>query len=277
VQSFQIQEGLLVGFFFLLIMGVSGLLIGAATNWNKTLKQEVDSKTEALRQSHERLLRSERFAAVGEAAAYVSHEIKNPLMVIGGFARQLIRNADIPDPAQEKLKIISDEVKRLETFLGDLRDFTRPAPPSMKESNVNDIVRDVHHMMEETAGEIGVRLETDLDQDLPLVMLDPNQIKQVLINLVKNSLEAMDGEGKITIVTCIRGGCIALSVTDNGKGIQPEIMREIFNPFFTTKKTGTGLGLAVINKIIEDHHGTITVESTKGHGTTFTVILPTKK
>jgi signal transduction histidine kinase len=277
VQSFQIQEGLLVGFFFLLIIGISGLLIGAATNWNKTLKQEVDAKTEALRQSHDRLVRSERFAAVGEAAAYVSHEIKNPLMVIGGFARQLIRNADIPDPAQEKLKIISNEVKRLETFLGDLRDFTRPAPPNLKEANLNDIIRDVHNMMEETAGEIGVRLETDLDQGLPLAMLDPNQIKQVLINLVKNALEAMDGEGKIMVATSLREGCIALSVTDNGKGIQPEIMREIFNPFFTTKKTGTGLGLAVINKIIEDHHGTITVESPKGHGTTFTVILPAKK
>jgi two-component system, NtrC family, sensor histidine kinase HydH len=197
--------------------------------------------------------------------------------VIGGFARQLMRNTDIPEPAQEKLKIISDEVKRLETFLGDLRDFTRPAPPNMKESNVNDIVSDVHKMMKETAGEIGVRLETDLDQGLPLAMLDANQIKQVLINLVKNALEAMDGEGKIMIATCLREGCLSLSVTDNGKGIQPEIMREIFNPFFTTKKTGTGLGLAVINKIIEDHHGTITVESTKGQGTTFTVILPAKK
>ena len=99
-------------------------------------------------------------------------------------------------------------------------------------------------------------------------------MKQVLINLVKNALEAMDTGGVITMTTTALDGQVRLSVHDTGKGIDPEIIPDIFNPFFTTKKTGTGLGLAVINKIIEDHHGTITVESSKGQGSTFTVHLP---
>jgi len=276
VQSFQTQQALLVGFFFLLIVGVSSTMIILAYSWNRALSIEVDVKTEALRQSHERLLRSERFAAVGEAAAYVSHEIKNPLMVIGGFASQLERVPLLPATAKDKLHIISTEVKRLETFLGELRDFTRPAAPAKKETDLNDIVRDVQALMQETAREADIRLEVRLEGKLPKLMLDPNQMKQVLINLVKNALEAMESGGEMVIHTTADEDAVYLSVSDTGKGIQPEIMREIFNPFFTTKKSGTGLGLAVINKIVEDHHGTISVESTMGKGTRFIITFPQK-
>ena len=274
VRRFQIDQGLMVGFFLLLLMAVSFLLIGAVYSWNRFLTHEVDEKTEALRQSHERLLRSERFAAVGEAAAYVSHEIKNPLMVIGGFARQLERNPEVPQTAGAKLRIISDEVRRLENFLGELRDFTRPAAPAKQDGDLNGLVQEVATMMQETAKEMNIQLITRLAGNLPIVAFDPNQMKQVLINLVKNALEALDGGGVITLTTSSQDGEVQLSVQDNGKGIDPEILPDIFNPFFTTKKTGTGLGLAVINKIIEDHHGTINVKSTKGQGTVFTVHLP---
>lgn len=274
VGSLQIQVGFMAGFIFLLIMGVSGLLIGAAYNWNEILSREVELKTEALRQSHERLLRSERFAAVGEAAAYVRHEIKNPLMIIGGFARQLDRDLNVPGSARQKLKIIADEVQRLENFLGDLRDFTQPASPVKEEVDLNKIIREVQTMMQEAAKEKRVQLESRLDGTLPTSLLDPNQMKQVLINLIKNSIEAIEKDGSITVSTHSQGGHICLQVADTGRGIEPKIISEIFNPFFTTKKTGTGLGLAVINKIVEDHHGTVSVESTLGKGTTFTIILP---
>ena len=121
---------------------------------------------------------------------------------------------------------------------------------------------------------MNIQLVTRLAGNLPQVSFDPNQMKQVLINLVKNALEAMDTGGVITLTTMALDDQVRLAVQDTGKGIEPEIIADIFNPFFTTKKTGTGLGLAVINKIIEDHHGTITVESNKGQGTTFTVQLP---
>jgi two-component system sensor histidine kinase HydH len=274
VQRFQVDQGLLTGFFLLLLMGLGSLLISAAYSWTRILSHEVDEKTEELRQSHELLLRSERFAAVGEAAAYVSHEIKNPLMVIGGFARQMERNPEVPQTAGAKLRIIIDEVKRLEDFLGELRDFTRPAAPVKQEADLNELVQEVTTMMQETAKEMDIQIVTRLGRNLPRVQFDANQMKQVLINLIKNALEAIDSGGVITMTTAAQDGKVRLAVTDTGKGIEPEIIQDIFNPFFTTKKTGTGLGLAVINKIIEDHHGTITVESPKGQGTTFTVILP---
>ncbi|MBW1917655.1 MAG: ATP-binding protein [Deltaproteobacteria bacterium] len=274
IRSFQTQETLLGGFFFLLILAISGVFIGTIITWNKTLTKEVELKTEALKQSHERLLRSERFAAVGEAAAYVSHEIKNPLMVIGGFARQLERNPQLKERDREKVKIIGDEVARLETFLGDLRDFTRPAPPAKQMTDLNAIVHEIEEMMREAADECGVQLVTSLNPDLPPALLDPNQIKQVLINLIKNAIEATEGKGHVVISTRFQEDHLHLSVKDDGKGIRPEILRDIFNPFFTTKEAGTGLGLSVINKIVEDHQGTITVESTLGKGSTFTVILP---
>ncbi len=162
VRRFQIDQGLMVGFFLLLLMGISYLLMGAVYSWNRFLSHEVEEKTEELRQSHERLLRSERFAAVGEAAAYVSHEIKNPLMVIGGFARQLERSPEVPETAGAKLRIISDEVRRLENFLGELRDFTRPAVPAKQDGKLNELVQEVTTMMKETAKEVNIQLTTRL-------------------------------------------------------------------------------------------------------------------
>ena len=126
------QEMFLVGLFFIVVLGGAGAFISLAFFWNKSLTRQVELKTEELMESQERLLHSERFAAVGEAAAYVSHEIKNPLMVIGGLAHQVERRLSEDPAAQEKLRVIQKEVQRLESFLGELRDFLRPAPPSAR-------------------------------------------------------------------------------------------------------------------------------------------------
>jgi two-component system, NtrC family, sensor histidine kinase HydH len=270
------QELFLVGLFFIVVLVASGALIGAASFWNKSLTRQVELKTEELLESQERLLHSERFAAVGEAAAYVSHEIKNPLMVIGGLANQVERRLPEDPSAQEKLRIIQKEVKRLESFLGELRDFLRPAPPTQKDMNVNEVIRDVKALMGDALGEKGVVLEEQLAPDLPLVVVDPNQIKQVLVNLVKNAVEATEGQGKILLSSGSRDGQVWFAVKDSGKGMPEEVLEKIFHPFFTTKDKGTGLGLAVINKIITDHHGTISVDSSAGTGSTFTVKLPQK-
>ena len=270
------QELFLVGLFFIVVLGVSGGLIGLALFWNKSLTRQVELKTEELLESHERLLRSERFAAVGEAAAYVSHEIKNPLMVIGGMASQVERRLDEDPSAQEKLRIIQTEVKRLESFLGELRDFLRPAQPTKQEIDLNQVIREVEALMEEAIREKGIRLEDRLHPDLPLVEADPNQLKQVLLNLVKNALEATEDQGAIRVSSGPDDGQVWFSVQDTGKGMSEDVQEKIFHPFYTTKEKGTGLGLAVINKIVTDHHGTITVSSVAGSGSTFTVRLPKK-
>jgi len=270
------QELFLVGLFFLVVLGVSGGLIGLAMFWNKSLTRQVELKTEELLESHERLLRSERFAAVGEAAAYVSHEIKNPLMVIGGMANQVERRLAEDPAAQEKLRIIQTEVRRLESFLGELRDFLRPVQPSKQEIDLNQVIREVKALMEEAIREKGIRLEDRLHPDLPPVEADPNQLKQVLLNLVKNALEATEDQGAILVSSGTDDGRVWFSVQDTGKGMSEDVQEKIFHPFYTTKEKGTGLGLAVINKIVTDHHGDITVSSVAGIGSTFTVRLPKK-
>jgi len=268
------QELFLVALFFLVIILTTAVLIAVALSWNKVLAREVKSKTEELMESHDRLVHSERFAAVGEAAAYVSHEIKNPLMVIGGLARQVERNVEDEPNIKQKLQIIQNEVQRLETFLGDLRDFTRPAAPTKQEVNINDIIQEVDALMAEQAKSQGVKLVEHLDLNLPPLQVDPNQMKQVLLNLVKNALEALDSGGQVILSSGAEDHEVWFSVQDTGGGMPPEVLEKIFNPFFTTKEKGTGLGLAVIHKIITDHHGDISVSSSPDQGTTIRVILP---
>ncbi len=268
------QEIFLVGLFFLAILLGSGGFITLALRWNTILRREVELKTQELLQSHERLLRSERFAAVGEAAAYVSHEIKNPLMIIGGLAGQVQRKLASDPPSQEKLTIVQNEVKRLENFLGELRDFTRPAAPAKRPIDLNQVIGEVENLVQNEANNRGISLVRDLDASLPPVEADPNQMKQVILNLVKNAFEALDQGGSITLSSGANDHQVWFSVRDTGMGIPRESLDKIFNPFFTTKEKGSGLGLAVIHKIITDHHGTVAVESTPGQGTTFMVKLP---
>jgi two-component system sensor histidine kinase HydH len=218
-------------------------------------------------------VRSERFAAIGEAAAYVSHEIKNPLMVIGGLARQ-VENKEGEPSLKEKLHIIQSEVQRLENFLGDLRDFTRPATPVMQKMNINEVIHDVDVLMQEEAKNRDINLVEQLDPHLPPLQADPNQMKQVLLNLVKNAFEAMDSGGQIVLASGAEDNQVWFSVKDTGGGMPPDVLEKIFNPFFTTKKKGTGLGLAVIHKIVADHHGSVSVQSLPDQGTTFQVKLP---
>jgi two-component system sensor histidine kinase HydH len=267
------QELFLVGLFFLAIIMGAASLITIALSWNKSLAREVNLKTEELLASHERLVRSERFAAIGEAAAYVSHEIKNPLTIIGGLAHQVENKEDNPS-LKEKLHIIQSEVQRLEHFLGDLRDFTRPAVPFMQNTNINEVIHDVDALMKEDAKNRGINLVEKLDPKLPTLLADPNQMKQVLLNLVKNAFEAMDAGGRVVLASGAEGNQVWFSVEDTGGGMPPEVLDKIFNPFFTTKKKGTGLGLAVIHKIIADHHGSVSVQSLPDQGTTFRINLP---
>lgn len=274
VEEVMHQVLFLVGLFFLVVLFAGGGFTIIAFIWNRALNMEVELKTRELKESHDRLLRSERFAVVGEAAAYVSHEIKNPLMVIGGFIRQLQHHFAEDQPSQEKFTIVIDEVKRLESYLAELRDFTRPAAPVMQKVDINQVIREEQALMQEAAKEKGITIVDSLQSDLPPMEADRNQMKQVLVNLIKNAMEAIEGEGRITLATGVSDGQIWFSVQDTGKGIDPETLAKIFDPFFTIKDKGTGLGLSVINKIVIDHQGTIEVESTPGEGSTFTVKLP---
>lgn len=268
------QELFLVAFFFLAVILVPLALIIVALSWNKVLAREVNLKTEELLESQERLVRSERFAAVGEAAAYVSHEIKNPLMVIGGLARQVQKKLEGEPSLVEKLEIIRTEVQRLENFLGEIRDFTRPAAPVKQEIDLNKVIHEVDALLEGEAKNRGISLEEELAPHLPAISADPNQMRQVLLNLIKNAFEALDSGGRVTLRSGAENRQVWFTVQDTGTGMPPEVLDKIFNPFFTTKEKGSGLGLAVIHKIVSDHQGVVNVKSSPEQGTTITVKLP---
>ncbi|MCJ7601535.1 MAG: PAS domain S-box protein, partial [Desulfobulbaceae bacterium] len=242
------------------------------------VRRERDKVKEAMQkliEMQDKLIRSERFAAIGEAAAYLSHEIKNPLALIGGFAGQIERSLGEDYAAdRQKLIIIQDEIRRLELMLTEVRDFTRPSKPQKELQDINSIIESTLTLLENDLRERGVDYEKHLDADLPSTLVDPRQIEQVLINLIKNAVESMPNGGKVFISSWLDDQRIKVSIEDTGVGMSPELADKIFNPFFTTKKKGTGLGLAVCRKIMEDHEGRISMQSEEGKWTKITIDCP---
>jgi signal transduction histidine kinase len=262
--------GLLV---LIIILSALGAIL-LALRWSSTLQEEVKRKADALESAQKKLLHAERLTAVGQGVVRVSHEIKNPLMVIGGFARQVARKIQGDEASVKKLNLIVDEVQRLEKLLTEVRDFTRVREPVLQEEDINRVVRQVIELMEPALTAAAIRLNLELAPDPGHCRFDPDQIKQVLINLVKNAVEAMPQGGGITLRTRGDTRCIFIEVADTGPGIPQEHLNEIFNAFFTTKEKGTGLGLAVSLKILNDHNGELLVSSREGEGSVFSIRLP---
>jgi two-component system sensor histidine kinase HydH len=274
VRSLNRQEFLLIGIFQLLIIVGTGLFVFISNRWSGTLAVEVDRKTEELKKSQEKLIHSERLAAVGSMASHVSHEIKNPLIAIGGLAQQLKRSANLGDREKEKLDLITKEVSRLENMLIEVRDFTRPTTPRKTKGGINPLIQEVLDLMKPVFSDQRIEIQIDLDPHLPEFEFDPEQLKQVLLNLIKNAAEAMTSGGRLRVKTYPLTSNVHIEISDTGKGISPEHLTSLFRPFFTTKKRGTGLGLAVSYKIIHDHNGDIQVASEVNQGTRMVVQLP---
>ncbi len=229
-------------------------------------------------------LRKERLAYIGTFAANLAHELKNPLSGMRGAAQLLARKIH-----DEKLKdytgVIMREADRLNAILNDMLDFARPAKLNKKECNIHKILDSVALLLPEGApGETFVR---EYDPSLPPLFADPDALTQVFLNLVKNAKESLGKNGVVRLITRMpaesytvdsggRGGRMAaIEIRDNGCGIRPEDMENIFTPFFTTKSKGSGLGMAISLKIIKEHSGHLNIESTPGAGTSVTVYLPT--
>jgi two-component system, NtrC family, sensor kinase len=222
----------------------------------------------------EELLRSERLSALGRAAAHINHEIKNPLMLIGGFARQVLKNiAGDPENNKEKLRIIVDEIQRLEAFLEEVGGYARMSEPQKRLGDLNALVQEICHRLEPSIQERGITLRLELDHDLPQARFDPVHLRQVILNIAKNGIEAMTAGGTLTIASGRQADRVFVQVSDTGEGIPPEVMEKIFQPFFSTKPKGSGLGLAISRKIMEAHQGEITIESEPGQGSRVTCFL----
>jgi two-component system sensor kinase FixL len=226
------------------------------------------------RQMEERLLASERLAAIGNTVTHIAHEIKNPLAIIGGFARQLGKAEVLDDKARQKLEIITEEVGRLEAMLAQMRDFMKRPPVQKQVGQIEAVIEETLALFADTFQERHIEERRVEAGPLPPVTFDPQQLSQVLINLFKNALEAMPRGGQLTIATRVQGPNLEISVRDTGEGMAPEVAANIFQPYFTTKEKGTGLGLAICQNIVEEHGGCIFAESAPGKGSTFTIQLP---
>lgn len=213
-----------------------------------------------------------RLAATGELAATLAHEIKNPLNAIGVAAGYIGKNYK-GRLIEEFVKVISDEVSRINRITTTLLDFACPVKPEPVPNDINKLVRETVSLLSMEAKEQGIELAASLEENIPLVSCDYNQIKQVLINLLINSYDAIDRAGTVSIATRRDNEKIMISVTDSGKGIPAEQIKHIFNPFFTTKTRGTGLGLAISKKIARAHNGDLFIAKTSEKGSVFTLVL----
>jgi len=222
----------------------------------------------------EQIMRSERMAALGQLAAEITHEIKNPLMLIGGFAQQLSRVID-DKKNLKKVNIITDEVKRLERLLADLREFHLPKTIASEKVDLNELLQEIYFMLKDDCEKKNIRIELNMRDNALLVTGDRNSLKQVFLNLFKNSMDAMEHGGVLSIQTSLIGDQVEITVADEGCGIPEQDKEKIFSPFFTTKKYGTGLGLCISKRIIEEHvDGSLSMKSKEGKGTSFKVSLP---
>ena len=216
----------------------------------------------------------EQLTGIGQMAANVAHEIRNPLLAVGGFARQLHEGMDVDDPRREYTSIILEEVTRLEQILREQLTLERHLVPVLTEVDINQILRDVRKLLSHGILSSRIRLVGNLAEPLPTTLGDANQLKQAFLNIITNAIQSLPEGGVITVTTSQKGGNIVVRIEDTGPGIPGDVMSKLFVPFFTTRKAGSGLGLAVTKRIIDNHGGDIEVMSEGGKGTAFNISIP---
>jgi signal transduction histidine kinase len=235
---------------------------------------ELQETLEQLEKAQTNLVRAQQLAAVGEMAARVAHEIRNPLTTVGGFARTIQREPTNFANTEQSSRIIVEEVDRLEQILDNLLQVARPREIELGATDVNTTIEETCRLLREDLISETWRLELALDPDLPSTLADARQLKQAFLNLAKNAIEAMPESGQLTIRTYRENSTLAIAFVDTGVGIDEDVREEIFELFFTTRSVGSGIGLFVTRQIIEAHGGTIQAENNEGAGATFTVHLP---
>ncbi|MEN6568250.1 MAG: ATP-binding protein [Veillonellales bacterium] len=218
---------------------------------------------------------AERLAAIGEVAAGLAHEIRNPLMAIKGFA-QLLGESLNQEEKTEYLKIISQEADRMNRLIEQLLCFARPAATEVKLVDVNEVLESTLLLIGNPAMHQNIKITSTLASDVPKVLVEGEQLKQVYLNLIINAIQSISQQGEVCVSSiCDRENrCVCVAIQDNGSGIDPGHISRIFDPFFTTKEGGTGLGLAVAYRLMETWGGKITVESSAGFGSVFTLFFP---
>jgi signal transduction histidine kinase len=243
-------------------------------NFNHMMQQLRESREEIERLHRTQISRAEHLATLGELATGLAHEIRNPLAGIAGVIEIVGRDLPATSPARAVVKDVRLEIARISRTLTDLLETARPRRPEVRRGNLNTTVEHAVMLARQQVLSRPIKIELRQDPTLPEVEHDSDQIHQVLLNLLLNAVQAMEGAGTVQVEIARRDNCASVVVSDTGRGISPQNLPNIFRPFYTTKGDGTGLGLSLAHRIVEDHHGRIEVSSVMGNGSKFTVLLP---
>ena len=245
----------------------------------KTFSQQMEEKirkiTSDLKKTEAQLIRSEKLAALGQLAAGIAHEIRNPLTSINILIHSIAEKFPSIDSNQEDFKVLEEEIHRINEIVDQFLRFAKPAPPLLQKADLVSIVEEILQLLRPQIDKQNIAVEKEF-QPLPIILMDREQMKQAILNLLMNAIQAMPGGGHLELSgrNSEEGQWIYISIRDSGTGISEEDMSKLFDPFFSTKEGGIGLGLSITHRIIDQHHGKIEVESAPGKGTLFTVWLP---
>jgi len=250
-----------------LLMAIIAVLVNMLGKAIRTESARYKATAERLAAAEAAVRRAERLAALGQLTAGLAHELRNPLASIKGSADLLARRPATDPMSRELGEIISSEVDRTNLLVTRFLSFARPLEPQRETIDITEVI-------DRAARHANVEIVRDYSRDVPLLAIDPALMEQVFINLLSNAAQASEPGAPITVSTRRKPHGIEIDVIDSGSGIPADKMETIFNPFFTTKQTGVGLGLAIVSKIVNGHGGKMTVDSEPGKGSTFRVCLP---
>ena len=232
--------------------------------------------TQELKQSRDKLIQAERLATAGKMSASFAHEIRNPLSSMRMLSQMLMQEPEMPDEQRQSLQYILEEIERIDNIVKRLMDFARPTMLNLEQQPLVSALKAVLALMEANLTHHQIHLVSKLAPNLPDFQFDSDKIKQAFMNVVLNAMEAMSQGGTLTVTTFKQEDAVCIKVTDTGIGISAEDIEHLFEPFFTRKEKGTGLGLANVKRILEEHNGTVEIESIPNEGTTVSLWLPLK-
>jgi len=260
----------------------NALMYEELKDFSSQLEERVKKATADLEETQRQLFHSEKLAALGKLSAGIAHEIRNPLTSIKILIHSLVDEMATESSREKDLAIIEAEIERVNKIIRQFLDFARPRPPSLEPMDVRRVLEETLALIVYEMEAQGVSLERHYEAEIPPVPMDPEQMKQVFLNLLLNAIQAMDHGGKLMVSTALKhyrygtwsGLFVEVSIRDSGKGIPENIKGKIFEPFFSTKEEGIGLGLPIARRIVEEHGGQIRMESSLGKGATFYVTIP---
>jgi two-component system, NtrC family, sensor histidine kinase HydH len=258
----------------IIVFFLVGTVTGVLADRGMKQRHELAALNRELRDSFEQIKRADRLSAIGQLSASLAHEIRNPLAGIDGAANLLESEQTPQEMRMASLAIIRKEVQRLNRLLTSLLDFARPRKPEFQAAQPDRLIDAIIALAGHSAHQKGITLRKDVPASVPAFECDPEQMKQVILNLSMNAVQAMTGAGEIVLAARLDDSSVVISVRDEGPGINDDDMDKIFNPFYTTKDTGTGLGLSVVYQIVNQHGGVVTADRNPEGGMTFSLTIP---